>query len=540
LHVLPPCGGAGGAFAQITWPENYTKPGWVYQGLRGRDYLIPKVAADSASLPTYPLLWTNGTRRDSSRGALAWTIAENKLWKWNGTAWSSVGGTVSGSSTDTTSLSNRINLKLNISDTAGLRAKEVFSFAKNAGRDSAILTLFDGTRLAVRDSIGGGGGSSTEYVVSGLGIKVDSSGRAYTLNSDTANASVLSRQRAANTYAQIGASPTGSGASPRVAYWSGASALTSSSSFAWNNTSKALYFDGVTPSAWNWTGANGMALEAPQSSLLLSNDYTYLNGNAYFDGAWKRKILARATNLYIGDGLFSIRSAASAAANSVITWLDRLYMTNDGRFGMNTTTTTAAQLTVTAPSAVDGIRVNTTGNASGINIQGTTVGQMIVQATTNTGISSITLGNDQAYSIAAGTYAIYGSNYVTADLRNQVAFGSRQGLLFQSNATTSSGGTNPIDFHTGGSDAAARFARMKSLSMSMNSAGSAADPVASAILDINSTTKGFLPPRMTTVQRNLIASPAAGLIIFCTDCTATDGSTGVSQTYSSSTWKNHY
>jgi hypothetical protein len=64
--------------------------------------------------------------------------------------------------------------------------------------------------------------------------------------------------------------------------------------------------------------------------------------------------------------------------------------------------------------------------------------------------------------------------------------------------------------------------------------------VASAQLHVNSTTKGFLPPRMTTTQRNLIASPAAGLIIFCTDCTATDGSTGVSQTYSSSTWKNHY
>jgi hypothetical protein len=368
--------------------------------------------------------------------------------------------------------------------------------------------------ISIQDSTSGGGGGSSEYVVSGLGIKVDSSGRVYTVNSDTANASVLSRQRAANTYALIGASPTGSGASPQVAYWSGASTLTSSSSFAWNNTSKALYFDGVTPSAWNWTGANGMALEAPQSSLLLSNDYTYLNGNAYFDGAWKRKILARATNLYIGDGLFSIRSAASAAANSVITWLDRLYMTNDGRFGMNTTTTTAAQLTVTAPSAVDGIRVNTTGNASGINIQGTTVGQMIVQATTNTGISSITLGNDQAYSIAAGTYAIYGSNYVTADLRNQVAFGSRQGLLFQSNATTSSGGTSPLEFYTGGGTDVARFARMKSLAMSMNSAGSAADPAASAILDMTSTTKGVLPPRQTTAQRNAIASPAAGLSVY--------------------------
>ena len=41
-------------------------------------------------------------------------------------------------------------------------------------------------------------------------------------------------------------------------------------------------------------------------------------------------------------------------------------------------------------------------------------------------------------------------------------------------------------------------------------------PDASAQLDILSTTKGFLPPRMTTTQRNAIASPATGLGIFNT------------------------
>lgn len=40
---------------------------------------------------------------------------------------------------------------------------------------------------------------------------------------------------------------------------------------------------------------------------------------------------------------------------------------------------------------------------------------------------------------------------------------------------------------------------------------------ASAVLNAVSTTKGFLPPRMTTAQRNAIGSPAAGLIVFDTD-----------------------
>lgn len=40
---------------------------------------------------------------------------------------------------------------------------------------------------------------------------------------------------------------------------------------------------------------------------------------------------------------------------------------------------------------------------------------------------------------------------------------------------------------------------------------------ASAILDVSSTTKGFLPPRMTNVQRAAITSPAIGLMVYCTD-----------------------
>jgi hypothetical protein len=37
---------------------------------------------------------------------------------------------------------------------------------------------------------------------------------------------------------------------------------------------------------------------------------------------------------------------------------------------------------------------------------------------------------------------------------------------------------------------------------------------ASAVLSVNSTTKGFLPPRMTTTQKNAISSPTAGLVVF--------------------------
>ena len=67
-------------------------------------------------------------------------------------------------------------------------------------------------------------------------------------------------------------------------------------------------------------------------------------------------------------------------------------------------------------------------------------------------------------------------------------------------------------------------------SVGINTDGSNADP--SAMLDISSTTKGFLPPRMTKTQRNVIAAPATGLTIFCTDC----GDNGELQVYVTSAW----
>ena len=51
----------------------------------------------------------------------------------------------------------------------------------------------------------------------------------------------------------------------------------------------------------------------------------------------------------------------------------------------------------------------------------------------------------------------------------------------------------------------------------INAIGTA--PAPSAMLDVSATNKGFLPPRLTITQRSNIASPTAGLEVYCTDCT---------------------
>lgn len=58
-------------------------------------------------------------------------------------------------------------------------------------------------------------------------------------------------------------------------------------------------------------------------------------------------------------------------------------------------------------------------------------------------------------------------------------------------------------------------AKVNSQSLSINTDGSSAN--ASAMLDVKSTIKGLLIPRMTSAQRTAIASPATGLQVYDTD-----------------------
>ena len=55
-------------------------------------------------------------------------------------------------------------------------------------------------------------------------------------------------------------------------------------------------------------------------------------------------------------------------------------------------------------------------------------------------------------------------------------------------------------------------------------------PNSSATLDLSSTTKGLLPPRMTTAQRDAISSPTKGLVIF-------NDTTAQLNVYSGSSWQ---
>ena len=67
-----------------------------------------------------------------------------------------------------------------------------------------------------------------------------------------------------------------------------------------------------------------------------------------------------------------------------------------------------------------------------------------------------------------------------------------------------------------------------SAQVTINTDGSNADP--SAILDLKSSEKGLLIPRMTTLERDAISNPAEGLLIYNTQANAF-------QYYKSPNWK---
>lgn len=111
------------------------------------------------------------------------------------------------------------------------------------------------------------------------------------------------------------------------------------------------------------------------------------------------------------------------------------------------------------------------------------------------------------------TSAVPTSDSTIAQLEFHSSDTSNPGVSSFIKANTDTVNQGVLVFGTGVGGSATERARI-------NSAGNVgvgtASPSASAILDVQSTTKGVRMPNMTTTQKNAIASPAAGLMVFDT------------------------
>jgi hypothetical protein len=90
---------------------------------------------------------------DSSRGGVVYDSTLQKLCFWTGVRWVCLDDSATGGSIDTTSLSNRINLKLNISDTATM----LNPYIRGIGAGTNVTVDNTNPRFPIVNAAGGGG-----------------------------------------------------------------------------------------------------------------------------------------------------------------------------------------------------------------------------------------------------------------------------------------------------------------------------------------------------------------------------------------------
>jgi hypothetical protein len=189
------------------------------------------------------------------------------------------------------------------------------------------------------------------------------------------------------------------------------------------------------------------------------------------------------------------------------------------RLGVGATPDTSTRLDVRAQGALStdiAFKVRNSANtADFIAVNG--LGNVGIGTTAST--EKLTVWNDTAASIGihtnrenAGDLATLRFSTVTngdADLRKKGA------IFFKANGTGNGRGDLQFAVNNAADSSNAGVANaVMTLQADGNVGIGISTPAASAKLDITSTTQGFLPPRMTTAQRNAIVTPATGLIVY--------------------------
>lgn len=295
-------------------------------------------------------------------------------------------------------------------------------------------------------------------------------------------------------------------------------------------------------------GANdrvGIGTDIPQNRLDLGSDM----GSSITDVNGKKLAMyntATGTSFY---GLGVSENKLQFHANSAAAGAPAMVLDNNGNLGLGTTDPThtlhvnGSMRFVTGSQAAGRVLTsNVNGDATWqtlptptnntiYNANGTLNGNRTVTQDAFTLAFTGTARN--AFSVDGTTFSVDAANnrvgIGTASPQNKLdlgtdiptttgaAAGKKLAVSNNSDGTAFYGigvSTNKLQFHA----AAAANDTPKMVLTNTGSVGIGTDnPVASAILQLDATDKGFLPPRLTTAQRNALTPKTAGMIVFNTD-----------------------
>jgi hypothetical protein len=330
---------------------------------------------------------------------------------------------------------------------------------------------------------------------------------------------------------------SGSGTSGQVTYWSGASAVSGSNNLFWDNTNGRLGIGTNAPAykldiRANSNGVEGFFISnsntgtgaatsfsfgqtpaaSPYNAMYIINYGSGWTGgggaassNRLTSGAGSTggfDIVVDALNapfrLFTNNGTTSQRLQVFASGNLAIggtfasDFGTRLQVYGDTLLRGSGASSTTTALTVQNSSSTnlftvrnDGrVGINTNAPATTFDIRGASAGIFLIRDSPEEGFIRIQTGDPTN--------------------NNGIAFrglSNQKGFRFCDPVTSAN---NYMQLWASGN-----------LTIETNTTASYSD-VASALLQVNSTTKGFLPPRMTTTQKNAIATPSAGLVVYDT------------------------
>jgi len=507
------------------------------------DINIPSQVKNYANLAAFPATGTLKTI----------FIAEdtNKTYRWTGSAYVEISasqaaawGTITGTLSSQTDLQTALNAKItgNTAITGATKTKVTYDSKGlvTAGADATTADIADSlNKRYVTDAnltvIGNTSGTNTgDQTLSGLGGVPTS--RTLTINGTTQDLSA-DRTFTISTGITIGTTAITSGTVGRVLFEGTGNVVQESANLFWDNTNARLGIGTSSPSQKldvvgiikGTTSAVGTMLDisgVTNSALNVINDSsgrTFLTvkgnpsatsiGGAFITGegfqeAWCNVIARQASagNQYWRFGnlgssnYFAIQKLNDSASAITLTALTAFSST--GNIGINTTTDAGFKLDVNGITRFTG---NSTFTAS---------------------IASVSI------ECTSGIFAPSGANGVKWG-SNVFAISSVNGVLKLSDGTNA-------DFNRlqlGGATSAFPSIKRASNNIEIKNADDTfgaglsvgASLNASSILQADSTTKGFLPPRMTTTQKNAIATPATGLMVY-------DTTLNLISVYNGTTW----